>query len=312
MPTWPDALRRVRDWFLEDWPIKLAALILASVLWVVTTTQEPTTQVVPVVIRVDPPEGRALQQSLPDVRALFAGSGSELIKLYAQPPTIRKQVPDTAGSEYTLELGPSDLTWREDAEVRPQDVQPRIITVQLDEVAQRTVPVIHRVSIRPDSGYAQFGGVVVQPSSLLVRGPEARVRALDMLYTVPLAISNVQQTIRRSVAIDTAGLAPVRVSRTQVEIIADVGPIAQRVLSGVPVEVRGDRGTQWIATPESVSVTLRGPTARVTRLTADSITVVALAQGRTGDQAAALTIITPPGIRATSTPDSVVIRRRRG
>lgn len=310
MPKLATALHKIQSWFVENWPIKLTALILAALLWVVTATQEPTTQVVPVQLEVVPPEGRALQQPLPEVRALFAGSLRELIKLYGERPTVRKTIPDTAGSEFTLELTPGDLTGYADAEVRPQDVQPRIISVQLDALRQRTVPVIHRVSIRPDSGYAQYGGITVQPNSLLVRGPEARVRTLDALYTVPLEISGVEQPIRRSVAIDTAGLSPVRVSRNQVEIVAEVGPLADRMLSGVPVEVRDEQGARWEAIPDTVTVVLQGPPARMAEFTRDSISVVAFVRGRANEQTAAVLVIAPSGIRATTAPDSVTLRRR--
>lgn len=311
MPKFAPRLRRIRGWFVENWPIKLTALLLATLLWVVTTTQEPTQQVVPVNLVVEPPEGRALRAPLPEVRALFAGSQGDMATLSFDPPIIRKAIPDSTSSEYTLEIAPSDLTGFA-AEVRPQDVQPRIISVQLDELRQRTVPVIHRVSVRPDSGFSQFGGVAVQPSSLIVRGPEARIRALDAVYTMPLEISGAQQTVRRSVAIDTSGLAPVRVSRNQVEIVAEIGPLSSRILSGIPVDVRDEQGGRWNADPATVSVTLRGPTARVARLTQDSIAVVAFARGRTNEQSAAVSVIAPTGIRAVTTPDSVTIRRRRG
>jgi hypothetical protein len=312
MPKFAPTLRRMRGWFVENWPIKLTALLLATLLWVVTATQEPTRQVVPVNLVVEPPEGRALRTALPSVHAWFVGSQGEVIKLYAELPTIHKTIPDSTSSEYTLEIGPDDLTGYPDAEVRPQLVQPSIISVRLDELRQRTVPVIHRVSIRPDSGFSQFGGIAVQPSSLIVRGPEARIRALDAVYTVPLEISGAQQTVRRSVAIDTSGLAPVRVSRNQVEIVAEIGPLSSRILSGVPVEVRDEQGGRWNADPDTVSVTLRGPTARVARLTLDSIAVVAFVRGRTNEQTAAVSVIAPSGIRAVTRPDSVTIRRRRG
>lgn len=309
---WPTTLRKLGKRIIANWPIKVTALILSALLWAATTTQEPTTQVVPVVVQIEPPAGRALRQSIPPVRALFAGSLRELIKLYGQPPVIRKQIPDTvSGTEYTMELEPGDLTGYNNADVRPQDVQPRIITVALDEVAQRTLPIIHRVSIRPDSGFAQVGGVTVQPGSLLVRGPEARVRGLSALYTVPLEITGVEQPVRRSVRIDTTGLSPVRLAQNTVDIFVDVEPLSDRLLTGVPIIVRDPQRGTWEATPDSVTVTLRGPTNRVARLPLDSVQVVAFIEARDRDQVVRLTLITPTGITGTLARDSVRVRRRR-
>ena len=312
MPDFKTSLGRIRGWFVENWPVKATALLLAALLWVLTTTREPRQELVRVNLVVEPPEGRALREPLPEVRALFTGSSGEILKLYGQGPTIHSEIPDTTGSEYTLEIGPGDLTGYADADVRPQDVQPRIITVRLDELRQRTVPVIHRVSVRPDSGFALFGGIAVQPSSLIVRGPEVRIGSLDALYTVPLTVTGAQQTVRRSVAIDTTGLSPVRISRNEVEVVADIAPLSDRVLSGVTVEIRDVQDGRWVAEPETVSVSLQGPTARLAGLSLDSVTVVAFVTGQADQQTVVVSVITPSGIRATTRPDSVTIRRRRG
>jgi hypothetical protein len=309
MLKWLEALRKL---VVTNWPIKLTALVLSAVLWAATAAQEPTTQLVGVTLEVRPPEGRALRRSLPAVQALYAGSTRELIKLYAEPPVIRKTIPDTVdGSEYTIELSVTDLTVAGDANVTARDVQPQLIAVQLDKLAQRSVPVVPRVTVRPDSGFALFTGIAVAPSSLIVRGPEVRVSRLDALYTLPLEIARVTQPVQRSIAIDTTGLAPVRLSRYAVEVSADVGPISTRTLSQVLVEVRSDRRGRWSSSPDAVTVTVRGATARLARLLPDSISVVALVGGREREQTIRLNVIAPPGITARAVPDSVVVRRER-
>lgn len=312
MPTLPAALSRLRTLAVTNWPIKLTALVLSAVLWAATAAQEPTTQLVGVTLEVQPPEGRALRRSLPPVQALFAGSTRELIKLYAQPPVIRKTIPDTVdGSEYTLELSPTDLTVADDANVTAQDVQPRMILVQLDNLAQRSLPVVPRVTVRPDSGFALYTGIAVAPSSLIVRGPEVRVTGLDALYTIPLEITGVTQPVRRSIEIDTTGITPVRLSRYAVEVSVDVGPVTTRTLDSVPVELRASRRTRWSATPDAVTVTLEGATARLARITLDSISVVAAVVGSARLQTVGINVISPTGITARATPDSVVVRRRQ-
>ncbi|MFQ6045711.1 MAG: hypothetical protein ACE5PT_05030 [Gemmatimonadales bacterium] len=291
--------------------MKLTAVLLAAVLWAATAAQEPTTQLVQVALEVQPPEGRALRRSLPYVQALFAGSTRELIKLFAHPPVIRKEIPDTVqGSEYIVELDLADLVVTGDANVTPQDVQPRMITVQLDALAQRTLPVVPRVRVRPDSGFGLYTGIAVAPSSLLVRGPEIRVSTMNALYTLPLEITEVRQPVRRSLAIDTTGLAPVRLSRYSVDVSADVGPISTRTLSQVPVEVRSERGRRWSPTPSVVTLMLRGATARLAGIDPDSVSVVAMVVGSAREQVVPLSVIAPPGISARPVPDSVVVRRR--
>lgn len=312
MPTWLlSALRNLRERVVTNWPIKLTALVLAGVLWVATATQEPTTQLVAVELEIQPPPGRAVRQSPPAVKALFAGSTRELIKLYGQPPVIRKAIPDTvSGSEYSLDLAPGDVTGTENADVTVQDVQPRLVVVQLDDVVQRTVPVLSRVSIQPDSGYGLSGGITLAPNSLMVRGPEPRVRNIGAVHTVRLEISGVTQPVRRRVPIDTVGLAPVRLSHYQVELAAAVVPITERLLEDVPVEVRADAGGRWQAVPETVVVAVRGPTPQLAELTGDSVQVIARVKVPQRQQAVLLEVIAPPGIAARAIPDTAVVERR--
>ncbi len=302
--------RNLRELVLGNWPIKLTALILAAVLWAAVAAEEPTTQLVPVSLVVQPPEGRALTSPLPPVKALYAGSARELIKLYASPPSITKTIPDTVmTSEYVLELRPEDLTVGARVNAQVQDIQPRTIRVRLDEMAQRTVPVVPRVRIVPDSGYTVTGGVTVVPGSATVRGPELHVRHIYEVKTLPVEIVGARGPLRRSVQLDTAEFGTVQVFPASVEISASLEAISERVMLEVPVTLKGVGGG-WISEPAKVIVTLRGPASRVAQIPPESVTVVALVEApRTGAKVP-LQVMTPAGVRGVAVPDSVALGRR--
>jgi hypothetical protein len=299
----------LRDLFVTNWPIKLTSLALAAVLWAAVAAEEPTTQLVPVDLMVEPPEGRALTRPLPPVKALYAGSARELIKLYASPPVITAVIPDTVtGLTYTLDLAPGDLKLAEDAAVKPQDVQPRRIEVTLDAISRRMVPVVPRIAIRPDTGFAVIGGIALSPSSVLVRGPEAVVERIGSVATVPLEITSVRGPIARNVALDTAALGVAQASRREIAISADVEAISERLLLDVRVEVRSSGA--WSVDPPMVIVTLRGPTARVAQLSKDSVAVIASPSGTGRRETVRVHVVTPPGIDGVATPDTVHMQRR--
>lgn len=308
-PIYP---RHLRATLTANWPIKVTALVLAALLWAVTEAEEPTTQLVPVNLAVAPPEGRVLSFRIPPVQALYAGSSRELIKLFASPPTIRVQLPDTiSGASYSLALSTDDLILGRDADVQAQDVQPRTINLILDDVASRTVPVIPLVSIRPDSGFAVFGGVAVIPASVAITGPRGIVEQIDTLRTIPIELTRVTAPIRRGVEIDTTSLGVVRLSRHSVVILAEVGRISERVVMGVPVRIRGQRGISWTSEPPAVTVTLSGPANRLAALTRDSIQVIASPQGNGAPETVRLRVSGPLGIGVAATRDSAVVQRRR-
>jgi len=290
--------------------MKLSALALAAILWAAVAAQEETTQLVPVDLEVYPPEGRALAADPPPIQALYAGTARELIKLYVQPPTIQTTLPDTiSGSEYTLELALVDLLVPDGAAVRPQRLEPRVVTIQLDDVAEQVVRVIRQGTVEPDTGYQIFGSVSVSPARITISGPREVVEGLESVFTIPLILEGVRAPVDTQLALDTSALGPVRLSQTSVRVSADVGALSERVLMGVPVSIRTDIPGTWVADPAAVLVTVRGRTSRLATLTRDSIQVQAVLEAGATDSIVALRVTAPPRIAAWASPDSVVVRR---
>jgi hypothetical protein len=306
--TWPTWAGKLRARALENWPIKLTALILAAILWAAVAAQEPTTQVVPVRLDVLPPSGRTLAGELPTVHAVYRGSARELIKLYGRSPLIRRTLPDTVtGSTYILELSLADLHAADAGNVTAVDLEPRAVIVQLDSLSRRVVPVAARVTVEVDSGFLQFGPVRVAPRQVIVRGPRDAVERVDSVRTVPLRLTRVNAPVRRTVALDTAIAPGVSVSQREVDVTVDVGAIAEKVLQGIPIEVIG--GHDYEADPPAVIVTVRGRASRLPLLTRDSVRVIARVLGTDARQQVVLEVVAPEGTSGWATPDSAVARR---
>ena len=310
MPATKPWLARARAAVLVNWPAKLTALMLSGVLWAAVAAEEPTTQLVPVTLSVQPPRGRTLTGPLPAVQAVYVGSTRELIKLYSSPPVIQKILPDTlTASGFELTLSPQDLLTPTRLNVRPEDVQPRSVRIRLDEVVRRTLVVEPRITIAPDSGFALLGGIAVEPGSVTVTGPDAILRDLTAVPTVTLEMSGVNSAIRRRVPLDTTGLGSARLAPAEVELSADVVFMAERVLMGVPVTIRADRPTSFVTDPPAVLVTVRGPSQRLARLTRDSVLVVA-APATDGPERVVLEVVPPEGLTGVATPDTATVTRR--
>jgi YbbR-like protein len=305
------ASHRLRGWIADNWPIKLTALLLAAILWAVVAAQEPTNQLVPVRLEITPPPGRAIASELPPIQALFAGTPRELLKLYSPQPVIHKTVPDSlSGTEYTVELSTADITFPQEAAVSAQGIEPRIVLIRLDDVAQRKVPVIPRISVAPDSGYRQFGGIVMEPDSVVIRGPEEVVRRTSSVFTVRRELTGLREPLSIPVPLDTTRLGGgLRLSAISVDIRVEVGEVSERVLMGVPVTVL-PRPAHGTSDPPAVLVTIEGQRERLNRLTADSVQVIARVASDAGDvEVVHIEVQAPDEITAWATPDSVVVRR---
>src|SRR5437762_13784089 len=79
----------------RNWPIKLAAVFFAIMLYIAVAAQQPLTQSFPLQVAVTVPPGRSLRQEPPGVTVVIAGKGSEILKLRSFPRVIRAAIADT-------------------------------------------------------------------------------------------------------------------------------------------------------------------------------------------------------------------------
>src|SRR2546422_6067470 len=67
--------------FVRNWPIKLAALFFAIMLYVAVAAQQPLTQSFALRLAIGIPPGRTVRQQPAGVTVVIAGTGSEILKL---------------------------------------------------------------------------------------------------------------------------------------------------------------------------------------------------------------------------------------
>ena len=298
--------------FTRNWLIKLVALFLSVMLYVAVAAQQPTSDVFQLKLGVDLPPGRTLTSKLPTVAVQVSGRGSELAKLRVFPPVIRRAVPDTlAGAVWLVRLQTGDVQLPRGVDVRVDDITPREIELLLDAVARKEVRIVPRVEVKADSGFVLEGGLSLTPAIARIVGPEQDLAAIDSVTTLPVEISEVTGPFARRVPIDTTVLGRVRVIPKEVEIAGNVGALAERSFAGISVETGAGALTSFTVVPARVSVAVRGPEEVVSRLTRDSLRVVASVRGPvTAGTFAHLTVVAPRGVTARAVPDSVSLRRR--
>src|SRR3989442_15114357 len=81
--------------FVRNWPIKLAAVFFAIMLYVAVAAQQPLSQSFAMRLAIGIPPGRTVRQQPAGVTVVIAGKGSEILKLRSFPRVIRKAIPDT-------------------------------------------------------------------------------------------------------------------------------------------------------------------------------------------------------------------------
>ena len=203
---------RLPEAIVRHWPLKLAALALSLILWVVVALEEPATHLEDVQLDLSLAPSAALAQPLPPVQALIAGPRGEFLKLGPTALVIRAAIPESAaGTHHHLAIPPSDVELPRNVKVTVQEVLPREIDVVLDRRAQRIVPVAVRAIVEPESGYALEGPVTAAPAMVRVVGARSLLGGIDSIATEALELRRVTGAFERTVPLDTAGHAVLQI-----------------------------------------------------------------------------------------------------
>src|SRR5574340_1118052 len=179
--TWQD---RIQAAVTERIAIKLAALFFALILWLVVSAEQPTEQWVDVRLALVADSSVAVHDSLPDVQALVVGRARDLLKLYSEPPVLRRTIGPDTPDRAVLDLRPNDVDVPGNVDARVRDVRPRQITIRVAVTETRRVPIQLALDLVADSGHRLAGSPRVEPESVLVRGPRAIVRTVSVVRTV--------------------------------------------------------------------------------------------------------------------------------
>jgi YbbR domain-containing protein len=247
-------LRRLLRRLSANWGLKLAALALALLLWVVVSAEQVTTQSLTVPVRVVLRDPRLELSGRPVPAAVtvrFVGTGRDLWELAFRHPEVALPVHDVSEAG-VYALDPQMVTVPGRIAVSAQEVQPELVRVSVRRLSVREVP----VRVRWQGGAGEH--VHVDPARVLVMGERDPLSRLDSVATRPVAVG-ADSAVDSQVALDPASLVGMRASVASVHVTARVGATDERLLAEVPVEA--PPGTR--ASPQVVSARVMGPAGAV-------------------------------------------------
>lgn len=245
----------------------LVAFGIAIALWAFVNVGERASERT-LRVRLEPehlPAGMVITNPLPSYVELGV-MGSGLILSSIDTTTLRTKL-DLAGARpgtatYALVAKDFELPRK----VRVTRVIPSHVTVQIDRVSRRSLPV--NVQSR---GQLQAGlklvGVTAQPDAVVVSGPRERISSLAGVDTrvVDLSELGAGETEIEAALEGPGGLVQLSRGSVRLRFVIEVVQ-GERVLKDVPVGFRGKDAERWRATPPAIELTVRGPQDQVTRL----------------------------------------------
>ena len=178
--------RLFRKIFLEDWLMKLVALVITLALWFgVTGLREPIT------IRQN---AIALQPRLPnnleitnspitEVALVLTGDRRKIDQIKSENLIVSIDLTDVQPGEHTIQLTPETVNVELPPGIRIDEIQPNKIAVTLETVEEREVPVHAETEGNVNEGFEIYGTPAVMPLKARVRGPSSFVRSLEFVST---------------------------------------------------------------------------------------------------------------------------------
>src|SRR5215204_3472104 len=262
--------RWLRALFLEDWTLKAFALLVALGLWYAVTTQRA-----PANKRLhDVP----LEFLLPDnvdigndpvdkVDVMLEGSQDKLAVLTSRDLVAQVDVTSLLPGDRNPRLTDKNVSMELPDGVRILEITPRSLTLHLEPVVEREVPVEARFEGAPPAGFER-GTVGVTPERIRVRGPESHINAVERAFTETISLVGRRETlVLPQVAVDIPDHKVVPLDAfvsVRVEIAEEQ---AERRFTNVAVAIDGDAKVS----PATAAVTLRGPRSVVEALRPEDV-----------------------------------------
>jgi hypothetical protein len=306
-------MRRALRVLTQNWQLKLAALTLALLLWVVVSAEQITTQWLPVPVE---PLDRAPDYVIVDgphpgeVEVLFAGPGRELWELALERPVLVLPVAGGEGEDAVLGLDPRMVRLPNGLSVTPRDVRPSTVRLRLQRMVSREVPVRLRVTARTRARYIFTDTPALHPARVRVTGPAAQVARIQAISTRPLEISEADSVLDRVVRLDADSLGEAALSTSAVRVTGRVDRRVERLVPDLLVaEVPGAE-----VVPARVDLILEGPSRAVRAVRREDLRLefapgALPAAPPPGGAIVPLNVRgLPPGVDARLSPGSVRVR----
>lgn len=185
--------RRIfRRVFLEDWFLKLIALIITLALWLgVTGLRAPTTvrlRNVTLNPRVSN-EMEITNSPVQEVDIVVTGDKAKIDRLNPHDLVMSVDLTDVKTGDRTVQLNPENVNLELPNGVKLDEIQPNRIALRLEKVEEREVEVKAETEGNVADGFEIYSQTVI-PAKVRVRGAESVVRSLDSIMTEKINVEN--------------------------------------------------------------------------------------------------------------------------
>lgn len=263
---------RIRlGWLTEQWGLKLISLVLAVGFWFYVVGEESIEITKTVPLEIIPPSEKLsvvksstyfLEATLHAPRNLMSAFSS--VNITASHRIEGTQNP----GDYSFTVSYNDFSLPAPT-IRIVRVFPSVVTVTLDELIVKKLPVEVEVAGEPAFGYRiDKEQIELDPNTVLVEGPKEALEKMDVIKTEPVQLVGRVRSFRRTIKIQQPnGIRVIGdgIAEIQIPVKAEY---AEKEFTDIPVKPLGSPALNHypvLQTPQ-ISIALKGPQALVDKL----------------------------------------------
>lgn len=299
----------------ENWPYKVAAAVLAVLLWLNVAAEERQEFPVPTDVEVDvQDDGWVLVDTRPQqIRTVFQGRRGPVMP---RMPVVRLVVDSVTAPRMELDVTPRMVRgFDRELDLRPVTVRPQTVELRFEPRVSARVPVEPRLTLSAAPGFAVARPVLLQPDTVSVGGAESDVSSVSAVPTEEAVLEELRRSVTRELQlVPPEGLGDLDVQPRTVLATVEVDTLVDRAVVR-PLAARGAAGADVSLSRDSVEVRLRGPGEVVESVSADGIGAwVTVDEAPSGPTRLPVEVELPgdPDLTVDATPSEVTVTPRGG
>lgn len=302
--------------FLSNWPYKLAALVLALLLWFSVSAEERLDYPVPTNLEVEVRDSAWVLVSVPEeVQTYFQTQRGEAMGLtFGEQPVIRIVIDSVDGPTRQVPIRPDMVEYNTQLNARPMEVRPAEIELQLEPRVERRLPVRAELRTSAAEGFTVVREAILQPESVTVTGAESEVASMADVPTERVELEDLRSSFTRELTLlPPPGVPTVSVDPRAVLATVEVDSLVERAFRR-PLDLSGAAASAAVSPRDSVDVVVRGAGGSLMDLTAgDVVAEVTVDSLPAGGASFPVRVRLPDGVSATASasPSEVTLRRSR-
>jgi YbbR domain-containing protein len=242
------------------YPLRLLGILLALLLCSLKPVQSSNVNEIEILIPVDLyklPEGLTLVGAAPkEIELRVKGPPSVLDDLKRNVPRYKLDLSGVAVGSESVAINPDLIPMP--TEARVTQVNPAYLTVKVDRLLKKRVPVKIAVSGEPDGSYS-INDTLAKPAAIFICGPETAVGLVDEVFTKPVDVTARSESFKKEIAVDLAqGVETCSSSNIVLAAIYIAAKVATKRFTGILVEGKNALH-EFNISPGTLTLEIKGP-----------------------------------------------------